>query len=420
MKHTDNHKLTVVYGGQWGSEGKGQVAAHIAVEDAQSLILSVRVGGPNAGHTITGADGKVRKVQQVPVAGFVRQDSRLYIGASGFVLLDVLERELAWLAETWGGPLKAPPLIIDHKAILITEAHMKAERSLKKDIGSTGEGVGAATADKVWRKPDITIEAQWEKDPAIGDLFDRYGVVMGNVQEELTHMLSAGWAQKRHLIVEGTQGYMLSLNTSGGYPYVTSRDCGPEALMGQIGLSFRAFDPKNTSVLCTLRTFPIRVGGNSGPLPNEVTWEDMKRLTDGYVKTPETTTVTGKNRRIARLDWMTTYRMLHQTRPTGIAFTFLDYEYPGDAGVTSWFDLSEECRSFVRRMAYDLQTPILYVSTGPNATIAVPTEHVNHNRQDGKVEEAVVHDEPTPIEADFDNVAEPVTKSLADRPTTEA
>ena len=41
-------KLTVLVGGQYGSEGKGAVAAHVA-NDYQ---VHVRVGSPNAGHTI--------------------------------------------------------------------------------------------------------------------------------------------------------------------------------------------------------------------------------------------------------------------------------------------------------------------------------------------------------------------------------
>ena len=41
-------KLTVLVGGQYGSEGKGAVAAHIANE----YQVHVRVGSPNAGHTI--------------------------------------------------------------------------------------------------------------------------------------------------------------------------------------------------------------------------------------------------------------------------------------------------------------------------------------------------------------------------------
>src|SRR5437867_11042229 len=40
--------VDVLIGGQYGSEGKGQIAAYISKE----YDLLVRVGGPNAGHTI--------------------------------------------------------------------------------------------------------------------------------------------------------------------------------------------------------------------------------------------------------------------------------------------------------------------------------------------------------------------------------
>lgn len=368
MKNSKEHRLSVIYGGQWGSEGKGQIAAHIAVVDAESYILSVRVGGPNAGHTITDAAGIVRKVQQIPVSAFVRQDSIAYIGAAGFILLDVLERELGWLTETWKTKnLRVPTLVVDPQAIVIERRHMDVEAGLVKNISSTGEGVGAAQAEKVMRVQGITVQEHYDMNAALFDLFEQYGVVIGNVQEEL-HCQLRGLVQRRHLIVEGTQGYNLSLNASGGYPFVTSRDCGPEAIMGQIGISFREFHPDNIDVVCCMRTFPIRVGGPSGPLPGEITWDELKQATGGYVTTPETTTVTGKQRRIGRLSWPVTYKMLKDTQPTSIALTFLDYQYPGDANVERFEDLSQDAKDWLCKMEQYLDTTIRYVSTGPDKT----------------------------------------------------
>jgi adenylosuccinate synthase len=46
--------VDVLVGGQYGSEGKGHVAAYLAKE----YDVLIRVGGPNAGHTVLGATGQ--------------------------------------------------------------------------------------------------------------------------------------------------------------------------------------------------------------------------------------------------------------------------------------------------------------------------------------------------------------------------
>ncbi|GIW55210.1 MAG: hypothetical protein KatS3mg082_1614 [Nitrospiraceae bacterium] len=42
--------LTVVVGGQYGSEGKGNVTSYLALRDNVDIV--VRCGGPNSGHTV--------------------------------------------------------------------------------------------------------------------------------------------------------------------------------------------------------------------------------------------------------------------------------------------------------------------------------------------------------------------------------
>ena len=44
----DSGYVDIIIGGQYGSEGKGQIAAHLAPD----YDLLVRVGGPNAGHSV--------------------------------------------------------------------------------------------------------------------------------------------------------------------------------------------------------------------------------------------------------------------------------------------------------------------------------------------------------------------------------
>src|SRR5262245_20927379 len=59
--------VSVVVGGQFGSEGKGKVSLEIVRRD-QSVVAAVRVGGTNSGHTGIGADRKARALSQLPAA----------------------------------------------------------------------------------------------------------------------------------------------------------------------------------------------------------------------------------------------------------------------------------------------------------------------------------------------------------------
>lgn len=347
-------RLVVVYGAQWGSEGKGQICAAIAQQDIppNQTLYAVRVGGPNAGHTITDARGRVLKLQQIPVAAFVRPDVVPVIGCSGLILPEVLERELGWLRETWGGD--APRLTIDRGAVVILPEHMEREAGLKRRISSTGEGVGAATADKVMRRA-MTFE-QW---------CARDACRMAEVRQQFTFAdtvrLLNGVALQRDAVVmlEGTQGHLLSLNTSGYYPYCTSRECGPDAICSQVGISPRAFSW--VDIVAVMRTFPIRVGGPSGPLPHEITWEDLKERTGGYVDTPERTTVTNRERRIAELDLEMLKQTLRETRPTALAVSFLDYLFPQLARKT---ELDGEATAWLEGLQSETNTWADWISTG--------------------------------------------------------
>ena len=75
----------------------------------------------------------------------------------------------------------------------------------------------------------------------------------------------------QRIIIEGTQGFGLSLLHSKYYPFVTSRDTTAAAFVSEAGLSPLDVD----DIVLVLRAFPIRVGGNSGPLPNEIDWDTV-------------------------------------------------------------------------------------------------------------------------------------------------
>jgi len=350
-------KLSIVWGGQFGSEGKGQIAAEMLLHD--SYPVAMRIGGPNAGHTfyLLSKDNITTKVvvQSIPVATYF--GSLGLIGPAGYIILDLLIQELQRGYEVTGRPLR---LMIDPMAVIISIDQMEKESVIKETIGSTGEGVGAATADKIWRKPTITVDYNRK---VFEDMAENYewarGVSIGPTSQTARDAIREG----KNVMIEGTQGYGLSLHTGGFYPFCTSRECTPQSLMAETGLGMHLTDDFES--IMVLRTFPIRVGGNSGPLAKEINWETLNKETNGYVSTPERTTVTKKVRRIARFDPSLVLRAIEQCGPTSIALNFLDYLFPDLSNCNSTQQFPTEVNKWLSKFESDLGVPIKYVSWGP-------------------------------------------------------
>lgn len=372
-------KVYTIFGGQMGSEGKGEIAALIT-KNVLGVVAGVRIGGPNAGHTCYDHDGRKVVVQSLPTPSAIN-GCDAFIGPEGCFIPGLLVKEIIDFFERNPGAMLT--LHIDPNAAIITEEHMQREASLKGKIGSTGEGVGAVTSDKVMRLP-ITVANHvdllpWMRTEVRAKLNDKeiegVFVVDNRPTSEINQALAEGqfvnpnmgrmWTNPK-FIIEGTQGYGLSLHTGGFYPFCTSRECTPYALWAGTGINPKLGD---SEVIMVVRTFPIRVGGNSGPLENEITWETLQEETNGYVSVPEMTTVTKKVRRIARIDHKLLRRAVLQTTPDYIALTFLDYVFPKIAGRT-WADMekSEECSEvikYVLELETTLGVPVGIISTGP-------------------------------------------------------
>src|SRR5256885_10247982 len=61
--------VSVIVGGQLGSEGKGKVA-HWVCRTSRS-VAAVRVGGPNSGHTVVSDSGKRLVFRQLPTCSII-------------------------------------------------------------------------------------------------------------------------------------------------------------------------------------------------------------------------------------------------------------------------------------------------------------------------------------------------------------
>ena len=60
--------VSIVIGGQFGSEGKGKVALEIVRRSHGRNPVAVRVGGPNSGHTAYDRSGSRWVLRQLPAA----------------------------------------------------------------------------------------------------------------------------------------------------------------------------------------------------------------------------------------------------------------------------------------------------------------------------------------------------------------
>lgn len=341
-----NKCVDVIVGLQFGSEGKGKIAAILAGWVGR-YDAAVRVGAPNAGHTII-HQGNTYKMRSIPCA-WVNQTIKLYIGAGGLINLDVLFKELKML-EMW--PI-ANRLRIDINAGIVTQDDIKAEEEAKmyEGIGSTCEGIGEAMARKIYRRAGVIAKDVSELLP-----------YLTNVSDELNALIDNG----SRIMVEGTQGFGLSLN-HGYYPYVTSRDVLAASMLSECGISPHSVH----KVIGVMRTYPIRVHGNSGPMgADELTWADVAQES-GYESLEERTTVTKRVRRVSRINWDLLQAAVKANRPDEIALMFADYINAEDRGVNEWSKLSHKTQAFVCKTEEMLNTPITMVSTGPEATETV-------------------------------------------------
>ena len=86
--------VSVVVGGQYGSEGKGKVAQHIARKTSAAFVI--RVGGTNSGHTAVGSDGNKRAFRQLP-ASMLETGAIAVLPAGAIIDPEILLREASSL-----------------------------------------------------------------------------------------------------------------------------------------------------------------------------------------------------------------------------------------------------------------------------------------------------------------------------------
>src|SRR4051794_745727 len=103
--------VSVVFGGQFGSEGKGKVAHALAQRMGAAAV--VRIGGPNSGHTVLSDAEERRAFRHLPTAALLPGVTSV-IGPGSYVDARLLADEIA---DTGLGP---DQVLIDPAAVVVT------------------------------------------------------------------------------------------------------------------------------------------------------------------------------------------------------------------------------------------------------------------------------------------------------------
>lgn len=331
--------LTVIVGGQYGSEGKGKVTSYLALHDNVDIV--VRCGGPNSGHTVD-VNGQRYELRSLP-SGFINPGTRLLLAAGCLINPEIL------LTEIKSTRIDPRRVGVDRNAGIISpsEGEEEGKLRLRDRLGSTLSGTGIGVSNRVLRNAEFKLA----KDiPELKEF-------LTDVSAEVNAVLD----KRGKVLVEGTQGFGLSVYHSPHYPFATSRDTTASGLLSEVGVSPRLV----TDIVMAVRTYPIRVAGNSGPLRDEITWEEVRRRSGYPTDIREFTTTTKKLRRVGLFDLELVQRAALVNRPTQVALHGADYLSYSNKSVRSFNDLEHGSTCFIEALERELGAPVAFIGTGP-------------------------------------------------------
>ncbi|MEA2627489.1 MAG: adenylosuccinate synthase [Candidatus Binatota bacterium] len=329
--------VTAIVGAQWGDEGKGKITDLLAQE--ADLVIRYQ-GGNNAGHTVVNEHGTF-KLHLVP-SGIFNPNAMCLLGTGMVIDLAVLRDEIRMLE---GRGVSAANLRISDRAHLLMPWHVALDRLDERErgrrkLGTTGQGVGPAYADKVARhgiqlyevrdEPafrervaheletknviltkfgDAPLDARVVADSvlaAAADLGDRITDTLPIVEHAV--------ATDARVLLEGQLGAMRDLDW-GIYPYVTSSN--PLAGFASIGAGIPA--RSITRVVGVVKAYSTAVG--EGPFPTELSGEAASVLRE---RAEEYGATTGRPRRIGWFDAVAARHAQRLNAFTELAVTKLD------------------------------------------------------------------------------------------------
>jgi len=325
----------VLIGAQWGDEGKGK-ATDLLGDQVQWVVRYQ--GGNNAGHTVVLPDGQDFALKLIP-SGILSPNVRNVIGNGVVVDPEALIGELDVL-ESRG--VDTSNLSVSADAHLVMPYHIAIDRVTerylcKKQIGTTGRGIGPCYQDKIARvgvraqdlldekilrqKVEATLEFKnqllvkvynrraLDPDEVVNTVLEQGEKFAGRIADtkaQINEALDRG----ETVLMEGSQGTLLDVD-HGTYPFVTSSNPTSGGACTGAGIG----PTKITAVIGILKAYTTRVG--AGPFPTELTDAagDNLRQVGGEVGVN-----TGRDRRTG---WFDAVLARYATRVNGITDFFL-------------------------------------------------------------------------------------------------
>jgi adenylosuccinate synthase len=306
----------VIIGAQWGDEGKGRATDLLGSRVDYVVKFN---GGNNAGHTVVVGDEKYA-LHLLP-SGILTPGVVPVIGNGVVVDIEVLFHELDALVARG---VDVSRLRVSANAHVITHYHRTidkvTERFLgKRQIGTTGRGIGPTYADKINRvgiriqdlfdenilrqKVEAALDA---KNHMLVKIYNRRAISAEEIVESLLSYverlrpmvgdasleLNAALDEGKTVLFEAGQATMLDID-HGTYPFVTSSS----ATSGGAATGSGVAPNRLERIIAVVKAYTTRVG--AGPFPTELNDESGEYL---RAKGFEFGTTTGRPRRCGWYD----------------------------------------------------------------------------------------------------------------------
>ncbi|MBQ5664925.1 MAG: adenylosuccinate synthase [Akkermansia sp.] len=419
---------TLVIGSQWGDEGKGKVIDFLT-ETADLVVRSQ--GGSNAGHTVI-ANGQKYVLHLVPSG--ILWDNKVNIIGNGVVINPTsLVEEINYLQEK-GVTITPEKLLISDRAHVVLPIHKEIDAAQEEalgdqKIGTTKQGIGPTYADKA-RRIGIRMIDLADADRLRGvleariktanDELARLGWPKADPQVTLDAVMAAADVLRPHItntipvvnnaikagktvLFEGAQGAMLDIDF-GTYPFVTSSNTSAGGCCTGSGVAPTRID----KIIGVCKAYTTRVG--AGPFVTED--DEIADYLHGLGR--EFGATTGRPRRCGWTDGVVLRFSAMFNGFDEMAMTNLDglderdtikictayklgdeiLEYPPAriedwdkcepiyetvpgwkqdiSKCTTWEELPENCKAYVKRFGEVVGCPVGSVGVGPDREQTIP------------------------------------------------
>jgi len=265
--------VDIIFGLCWGDEGKGKITNTISKD--YDMVCRWN-GGPNAGHTIY-LNNKKYKTHIIPCGIF--QNKISVIGPNCVINVDKFFDEIEYLEKNG---FDTSLIKVSSNANIITERHIQYDlKFLKPKLGTTGQGIAPAYADKMLRTGKLAK-----------DYIDKKYIWDGNLYGKI--------------LCEGAQSFWLDINY-GNYPYVTSSETLPYSACSL------GFSPKKIrDIIGVAKIYDTKSGVD--PLFPEYLWNDpeLNMIIDIGQEFGSTT---GRKRLV---NWLNLTKLIRAIRISGV------------------------------------------------------------------------------------------------------